>query len=162
MQSRVNRHIVDIQVEEHVGPVDIKPLRKAVIETLAQQGVREACEVVVVISNDAALRDLNARFRGIDAPTDVLAFADDTRGPFAGGGGKFPRYLGDIVISIDRAREQAETADGVLVQELQLLTVHGVLHLLGHDHAEPADKAAMWAAQTAILTALGADIALPE
>jgi len=162
MQSRVNRHIVDIQVEEHVGPVDIKPLRKAVIETLAQQGVSEACEVVVVISDDAALRDLNARFRGIDAPTDVLAFADDTRGPFAGGSGKFPRYLGDIVISIDRAREQAETAGGVLVQELQLLTVHGLLHLLGYDHAEPAEKAAMWAAQTAILMALGADIALPE
>ena len=162
MQNVAKRHTVDIQIEEHVGPVDIKPLRKAVLETLAQQGVGEACEVVVVISDDAALRDLNARFRGIDAPTDVLAFADDTRGPFVGGGGKFPRYLGDIIISIDRAREQAEAAGGVLVHELQLLTVHGVLHLLGHDHAEPAERAAMWAAQTAILTALGADIALPE
>jgi len=153
---------VDIQVEEHVEPVDIKPLRKAVLATLAQQDVREACEVVVVISDDAALHDLNTRFRGVDAPTDVLSFADDTRGPYVGGGGKFPRYLGDIVISIDRAREQAEAAGGTLVQELQLLTVHGVLHLLGHDHAEPAEKAAMWAAQAAILTALGANIALPE
>jgi probable rRNA maturation factor len=158
----VNRHTVDIQVEEHIGPVDIKPLREAVIETLAHQDVSEVCEVVVVISNDAALHDLNARFRGIDAPTDVLSFADDTRGPFAGGGGTFPRYLGDIVISIDRAREQAETAGGTLVQELQLLTVHGILHLLGHDHAEPAEKAVMWAAQAAILTALGADISIPE
>ena len=156
------RHTVEIQVEENVGPLDIKPLRKAVITTLIQQGVSEACEVVVVISDDTALRDLNARFRGIDAPTDVLSFADDTRGPFVGGSGSFPRYLGDIVISIDRAREQAEAAGGTLVQELQLLTVHGVLHLLGHDHAEPAEKTAMWAAQTAILTALGADIALPE
>jgi probable rRNA maturation factor len=162
MQNVAKRHTVDIQVEEHVGPVDTKPLREAVLVTLAQQGVSEACELVVVISDDAALRDLNARFRGIDAPTDVLSFADDTRGPFVGGGGKFPRYLGDIVISIDRAREQAEAAGGTLVQELQLLTVHGVLHLLGHDHAEPAQKAAMWAAQTAILTALGANIALPE
>ncbi len=158
----VAKHTVDIQVEEHVGPVDTKPLRKAVLETLTRQNVRDACEVVVVISDDAALRDLNARFRGIDAPTDVLSFADDTRGPFAGGGGNFPRYLGDIVISIDRAREQAEAAGGTLVQELQLLTVHGVLHLLGHDHAEPAQKAAMWAAQAAILTALGAAVALPE
>ncbi len=160
--QNVVKHTVDIQVEEHVGPVDTKPLRKAALATLAQQDVREACEVVVVISDDAALRDLNTRFRGIDSPTDVLSFADDTRGPFAGGGANFPRYLGDIVISIDRAREQAETAGGTLVQELQLLTVHGVLHLLGHDHAEPAQKAAMWAAQTAILTALGANIALPE
>ena len=156
------RHTVDIQVEEHVEPVDIKPLREAVIETLAQQKVNEVCEVVVVISDDAALRDLNARFRGIDAPTDVLSFADDTRGPFAGGSGNFPRYLGDIVISLDRAREQAEAAGGVLVQELQLLTVHGILHLLGYDHAEPAEKAAMWAAQSAILTALGVDISIPE
>ena len=162
MQNVAKRHTVDIQVEEHVGPVNIKPLREAALVTLAQQGVSEACEVVIVISDDAALRDLNARFRGIDAPTDVLSFADDTRGPYVGGGGKFPRYLGDIVISIDRAREQAEAAGGALLQELQLLTVHGVLHLLGHDHAEPAEKAVMWAAQTAILTALGADIALPE
>jgi probable rRNA maturation factor len=156
------RHTVDIQVEEHVGPVDIGPLREAVIETLAQQGVNEACEVVVVISDDAALRDLNARFRGIDAPTDVLSFSDDTRGPFAGANGNFPLYLGDIVISIDRAREQAEAAGGTLVQELQLLAVHGVLHLLGYDHAEPAEKAAMWSAQSAILTTLGADISTPE
>jgi len=156
------RHSVDIHVEEQIGSLDTKPLRRAVIETLAQQGVGEACEVAVVISDDAALRDLNARFRGVDAPTDVLAFADDTRGPFAGGGGKFPRYLGDIVISIDRAREQVEAAGGALMQELQLLTVHGVLHLLGYDHAEPAEKAAMWAAQTAVLTTLGVDIAIPE
>ena len=156
------RHTVDIQVEEHVGPVDSKPLRKAVIATLTQQAVNEACEVAVVISDDAALHDLNVRFRGVDAPTDVLSFADDTRGPYAGGSTKFPRYLGDIVISVDRAREQAEAAGGTLQQELQLLTVHGVLHLLGHDHAEPAEKAAMWAAQAAILAALGVDIAIPE
>jgi len=158
----VKHHTVDIQVEKHVEPVNIKPLREAAIATLAQQNVRDACEVVVVISDDAALRDLNARFRGIDAPTDVLSFADDTRGPFAGGSSNFPRYLGDIVISIDRAREQAEVAGGTLAQELQLLTVHGVLHLLGYDHAESAEKAAMWAAQSAILTTLGADISIPE
>jgi len=162
MQNVVKQHIVDIQVEEQLGPVDIKPLREAALATLAQQGVREACEVVAVISDDAALHDLNARFRGIDAPTDVLSFADDTRGPFADGSGKFPRYLGDIVISIDRAREQAEAAGATVEQELQLLTVHGVLHLLGYDHAEPAEKATMWAAQAAILKGLDADVSLPE
>lgn len=155
------RHLIDIQIEEQVGPVEEKPLRKAVTETLARQGVSEACEVVVVISDDAALHDLNVRFRGIDAPTDVLSFADDTRGPLVGGG-PFPRYLGDIVISMDRARAQAEAVGGTLMQELQLLTVHGVLHLLGHDHGEPAEKTAMWAAQAAILQALGAHIPLPE
>ena len=156
------RHLIDIQVEEQVGTVDVKPLRKAVSTTLARQGVTEPCEVVVVIADDAVLRDLNTRFRGVAEPTDVLSFADDTRGPFVGGGGQFPRFLGDIVISIDRARDQAEAAGGTLTQELQLLTVHGVLHLLGHDHAEPAEKAAMWTAQAAILNELGADILLPE
>ncbi|HOT90070.1 MAG TPA: rRNA maturation RNase YbeY [Anaerolineae bacterium] len=156
------RHIIDIQVEEQVGPVDVKPLREAVSTTLTYQGVTEPCEVVVVITDDEVLRDLNTRFRGIAEPTDVLSFADDTRGPLVGGGGQFPRYLGDIVISIDRARAQAEAAGGTLMQELQLLTVHGVLHLLGHDHAEPAEKAAMWAAQAAILNMLGANIRLPE
>lgn len=159
---RTRRHVIDIQVEEQVGPVDTKPLRKAVMETLTRQGVAEPCEVVIVVSDDAALCDLNSRFRGMNQPTDVLSFADDTRGPFFGGSGQFPRYLGDIVISIDRARAQAEAVGGTLAQELQLLTVHGVLHLLGHDHGDPATQATMWAAQEAILKELGVDIPLPE
>ncbi len=158
----IKRHLIDIQVEEQVGPLDTRPLQRAVRATLTHQGFTEPCEVVVVISDDAVLRDLNTRFRGVAAPTDVLAFADDTRGPLVGGGGQFPRYLGDIVISIDRARAQAEAAGGTLMQELQLLTVHGLLHLLGHDHAEPAEKARMWAAQAAILQSLDANIPLPE
>lgn len=156
------RHVIDVQIEEQVGKVDVKPLRKAVTETLAQQNVQQRCEVVVVVSDDAALLELNQRFRGEDHPTDVLSFADDTRGPFAIGGGNLPTYLGDIVISIDRARAQAEEAGGTLMQELQLLAVHGTLHLLGHDHAEPDEKAAMWTAQADILAHLGIDIPLPE
>ena len=118
--------------------------------------------MVVVISDDAALQELNRRFRGVDRPTDVLSFADDTRGPYAGGLGQFPHYLGDVVISIDRARVQAGAVEGTLTQELQLLAVHGTLHLLGFDHETSAEKAAMWAAQAAILAALGVDILLPE
>lgn len=156
------KHQIDVQVEEHIGAVDTQPVQEAAIATLAQQRVAENCEVVVVISDDAALHALNLRFRGVDRPTDVLAFADDTRGPFSGGSAGFPHYLGDIVISLDRARAQAEAANGTLAQELQLLTVHGLLHLLGYDHAETDEKAQMWAAQSAILALLGADIALPE
>lgn len=156
------RHLIDIQVEEQVDPVKTHPLRKAVAATLEHMGVNERCEVVVVISDDAALQELNRRFRGVDRPTDVLSFADDTRGPYTGGGGQFPHYLGDVVISIDRARAQAEAAGGTLTQELQLLAVHGTLHLLGFDHANPAEKAEMWAAQAGILAALGVNIALPE
>jgi probable rRNA maturation factor len=64
-------------------------------------------------------------------------------------------YLGDIAISLPRATAQAEAAGHPVAAELQLLTVHGVLHLLGHDHAEPEEKAAMWAAQAAVLATLG-------
>lgn len=155
-------HLIEIQVEEQVGSVDTKPLRKAVVKTLTMAEIGDPCEVVIVISDDAALHDLNRRFRGVDKPTDVLSFADDTRGPYVGGAGRFPQYLGDVVISIDRARAQAEEAGGTLEQELQLLAVHGVLHLLGLDHADKAGKAMMWTAQGKILAALGVDIPLPE
>jgi len=158
------QHIVDVHVESPLEFADVEPLKHAVLMTLAQQAVQGACEVVVVISDDAALQDLNRRFRGVNRPTDVLAFSNDTRGPFAAGGLDWssPRYLGDIVISLPRAQEQAQYAGGTLVQELQLLAVHGTLHLLGHDHADPAQKAQMWTAQALILQSLGVDIPLPE
>ncbi len=65
------------------------------------------------------------------------------------------RYIGDILISIPRAQSQAEAAGHPLEAEVQLLVVHGVLHLLGHDHAEPEEKARMWKAQAEVLDSLG-------
>jgi len=90
----------------------------------------------VRLTGDAELQDLNARFLGIDAPTDVLAFP----------AGESVR-VGDVAISVERAMEQA--ADGVA--ELRLLAVHGLLHCLGHDHALPEQAAAMTAATRALL-----------
>ncbi len=156
------KHHIDIQMDEPIADIAPQPLLKAANAALAYQKVDERCEMVIAISDDETLRALNLRFRGVDRPTDVLAFANETRGPFAGGGGRFPCYLGDIVISIDRAKAQSEAVQGALVQELQVLVVHGVLHLLGYDHAQPEDKARMWAAQNAILTYLDIDIPLPE
>jgi probable rRNA maturation factor len=155
-------HLIDVHVEDHVTLDETQPVRDGVAATLQTLAVTEAYEVVVVISDDVALHDLNRRFRGVNAPTDVLAFANESRGPFAGLGSQFPRYLGDVVISIDRARAQAEDAGCDLMEELQLLTVHGVLHLLGLDHEAPDEKAEMWAYQEAVLQALGVDISLPE
>ena len=90
----------------------------------------------VRLTGDAELQDLNARFLGIDAPTDVLAFP----------AGESAR-VGDVAISVERAMGQA--ADGVA--ELRLLAVHGLLHCLGHDHALPEQAAAMTAATRALL-----------
>jgi probable rRNA maturation factor len=155
-------HQIEVQVEEQVGSVDVAPIRRAVLATLMRQLPDEACEVVIVVSDDPSLEDLNRRFRGVPQATDVLAFADDTRGPFSGGAAGFPRYLGDIVISLDRARVQAEEAEGTLDDELQVLAVHGTLHLLGYDHANEAEKEQMWALQSEILRLLRVNIRLPE
>jgi probable rRNA maturation factor len=88
------------------------------------------------LTGDAELKDLNARFLGIDAPTDVLAFPSDERS-----------RVGDVAISVERAMVQ--DPDGVA--ELRLLAVHGLLHCLGHDHALPQPAAAMTAATRNLL-----------
>jgi probable rRNA maturation factor len=90
----------------------------------------------VVLVGDRAMRALNLRWRGRDATTDVLSFPA-SEGPSPGG----DRPLGDVVISVPRARLQARWAGHSLVRELQVLLVHGYLHLLGHDHE--ADGGAM-------------------
>jgi len=154
-------HIV-IQIEDHVGPADTQSIDDAVRLTLLHQSVEDASEVVIVISDDDALEDLNRRFRGVARPTDVLSFENQARGPYSIGTAGFPRHLGDIVISLDRAREQADEAGGALKDELQVLAVHGVLHLLGYGHADEREKEQMWAVQSEILRMLGVNIPLPE
>lgn len=102
------------------------------------------------MSDDAQLNELNRQFRGVDAPTDVLSFEDGEIDPDSG-----RPYLGDVIISVSRAEAQAAAGGHALVDELQLLTIHGVLHLLGYDHADDAEKVQMWEFQTRILTELG-------
>lgn len=156
------KHKVDIQVEESIEFKDTGALHRAALTVMDVHNLEQASEVIVVISDDTALRDLNRRFRGIDSTTDVLSFANDNRGPYVGITGDLPQQLGDIVISIDRAQKQANEVDAVLSDELQLLVVHGTLHLLGYDHETEEDKTIMWAAQQQILQALEIDIPLPE
>ncbi len=153
------QHIIDVQSDT---PCEVPPeaVRQAVTTVLQQEGVTQPCEVAVVLSDDETLQTLNRRFRGVNRPTDVLSFANDTRGPFSVTGEI--RYLGDIVISLERAEAQAQAAGGTLTQEVQVLTVHGTLHLLGYDHATPEDKARMWDAQAEALQHLGVTIRLPE
>jgi probable rRNA maturation factor len=93
-----------------------------------QLEVAARASLAVRLTRDAELRELNRRFLGVDAPTDVLAFPADG-----------PQRVGDIAISVERALEQA--GDGAA--ELRLLAVHGLLHCLGHDHAEAAGAALM-------------------
>ena len=153
----------DIQVqvdEEFRNRVPVELLQTAVQTGIDRHRVIERCELGVVVTDDSALHDLNLRFRGIDSPTDVLSFADETRGPFISAPG-FPRYLGDIVISYLRTEQQAASAGHSAASELQLLVVHGVLHLLGYDHSLDEERERMWAVQAEIMAALNVQARLP-
>jgi len=121
-----------------VAEARLGPLLRACGEQL---DVPPRASLSVRLTGDAELQDLNARFLGVDAPTDVLAFPADDRA-----------RVGDVAISVERAMGQAP--DGVA--ELRLLAVHGLLHCLGHDHALPEPAAAMTAATRTLLP--GADI----
>lgn len=138
--------------------VPAETLEQAARRTLTHEQFDETAEFSVVIDSDEKLHQLNLEFLGIDAPTDVLSFPSEEFDP-----DEQARYIGDIIISYPRAELQAQTANHPVINELQLLVVHGTLHLLGHDHAEPEEKAAMWAAQAEILADLGCQInQLPE
>ncbi len=128
--------------------VDPALIEHAALATLAQQSARG--DLSVVLSDDEQLQQLNRDYLGIDAPTDVLSFSASETDPESG-----EPYLGDILISVARAAQQAQAAGHPLAAEVQLLVVHGVLHLLGHDHAEPGQKARMWADQAEVLKLLG-------
>jgi probable rRNA maturation factor len=100
----------------------------------------QSCDLGVLIVDDARMHRLNARYRGIDRPTDVLAFAM-REGPFVN---LHPQVLGDVVISAETARRQARARRHSLAEELTRLLIHGTLHLLGYDHeVSPADARLM-------------------
>lgn len=124
-------------------------LEKAAAETLKHAAAPDA-DLTIVLTDDREIRTLNRDFLGIDAPTDVLSFPADEIDPETG-----RRYLGDVIISVQRAQQQATEGGHSLEEEVQLLVVHGVLHLLGYDHAEPEEKEQMWKLQAEILDTLG-------
>lgn len=122
-----------------------------------EQGGNEV-ETTIVLTGDETLKTLNAQHLGIDAPTDVLSFPADEFDPDQ----QMP-YIGDVIISVPRAKEQAEAAGHPLENEISLLIVHGILHLLGYDHDSEEQKALMWKKQAEILNNLGIHInQLPE
>jgi len=107
-------------------------------------------EVSVVLADDEMVHELNRHYRGRDKPTNVLAFpAED-----AGGGGR-PRLLGDVVFALETVRREAAEQSKPLADHLSHLVVHGMLHLLGHDHETDVQAAAMEAQEIAILAGLG-------
>ncbi len=137
-------------------------LRRRGTRLLTMMGV-EGAELSVLLTDDAEIRTLNAQWRGKDLPTDVLSFPQED-GPRPPG---VPRTLGDVVISLETAERQRlrgalprlrDTLGGdpgwSLADEVTFLLLHGVLHLLGHDHVEPDETAAMEALEAELLPRL--------
>jgi probable rRNA maturation factor len=112
-------------------------------------GVRDPVEVSVLLTDDAMIRAMNRDYRGRDRPTDVLSFPQPDATHDSG-----PRLLGDVVISLDRAAEQAAYAGHGLADELALLAVHGTMHLLGFEDDTERGRRGMWEAQTEIVRRL--------
>ncbi len=124
-------------------------LERAAQAALLQQSAPDA-DLTLVLTGDAQIQALDRDYLGKDAPTDVLSFPSCEVDPETG-----RRYLGDIIISVPRAEAQSNAAGHSLEAELSLLVIHGVLHLLGHDHAGKEEKTRMWLAQSEVLTKLG-------
>ena len=135
-------------------------VRRAIEATLKYEGYKNNAEVSVTFTDNEKIRKINNEFRGIDKPTDVLSFpltdyegadiplADDPMGS-----------LGDIVISLERAKEQAEEFGHSFEREIAFLTVHSTLHLLGYDHVNSEEEELdMRNRQSEVLKIMGLDV----
>ena len=110
-------------------------VKKAAAAALRAEGVDEPCEIGVTLTNDKGIHGINCEQRGVDRPTDVLSFPIDEMNYDTN-----RRYLGDMVLSLERAEAQGEEYGGGFAHEVQYLTVHSVLHLLGYDHLDEGEK----------------------
>lgn len=143
---------IDPAFAAQVLPGQVRAAVEAAIA--AGEGV-PAGALSVVITDDAQVRELNARYRNVDDTTDVLSFGAIRNGSGFVGSPAEGEYLGDVLISFPRTIEQARAYGHPVEEELALLVVHGVLHLMGYDHEEDADRAEMWQRQARALASLG-------
>lgn len=139
--------LIDAQGWERIDGLQAL-VSKAANATLASEGKANA-SVSLMLGNDAAIRRLNASFRGKDKPTNVLSF------PAPRMPGDLAPMLGDIALAYETCAGEAEAEGKTLPDHLSHLIVHGILHLLGHDHETDAEAEAMEALEIRILAGLG-------
>jgi probable rRNA maturation factor len=130
-------------------------LIKAAVLTLREEGATAPAALTLLLTSAEQIRVMNRNFRQTDKPTDVLSFPAEQDVP------GMEAYLGDVVIAVPVAQAQADAAGHGLLPELILLTVHGVLHLLGYDHLALEEQEAMWSVQDRILGQLGVELRSP-
>lgn len=122
-----------------------------------EEKINEECEVSITFVDNETIRNLNKEYRGKDSATDVISFALEEMGDdeMIIIGAEMPRVLGDIIISIDQTKIQAEEYGHSFNRELGFLALHGFLHLLGYDHIEKEEEVIMFAKQKEILGKYG-------
>ena len=141
--------------EELEFPADIEKNVRAAAEKVGELYGVENGEVSVTLTNNEYIHTLNKQYRGIDRPTDVLSFAlNESEEPDVEDGPDV-NVLGDLVISVERAKEQAADYGHSVKREIAFLPVHGMLHLLGYDHMEEEDRIEMEAEQRFVMEKLG-------
>ena len=142
---------MDVLFENNTNEeINYKLIEKVISEALRYEGVNDNTEVSVTIVDNEEIRKINNKFRNIDRATDVLSFPliDFDNESLPDDGSKI--YLGDIIISIERAKEQAKEYGHSIDREIGFLTAHSMLHLLGYDHMVPEEEKEMFAKQEEI------------
>lgn len=132
-------YAIDFVVEMEPGGAALDALEALAGHVLGGEGVADGVSLTILTTDDEMLRDLNSRFLGIDAPTDVLAFPEAAEAPL--GEGEAPS-LGEIAISVPTAQRQAAELGHSLADEMAHLLTHGILHLCGYDHEGGGEEAA--------------------
>ena len=146
--------MIHLEIEEKFQQhVSHRLIQKAAQTALTAGRVDPAASLAILITDDQRMKQLNSRYRKVSQTTDVLAFPADFEDPDT----NLP-YMGDVIISFPKAKTQAESRSHSVEAELQLLTVHGVLHLLGYDHLDLDQKTEMWRLQQEVLSRLGVDL----
>ncbi|GII78331.1 endoribonuclease YbeY [Sphaerisporangium rufum] len=151
---------MSIEVANESGvEVDESALVRLAGHVLARMGVHPLAELSILVVDEAAMSELHEKWMGEPGPTDVLAFPMDELRPSLGGSRQDaeaptdPALLGDVVLCPQVAARQAAEAGHSTREELELLCTHGILHLLGYDHAEPEEHAEMFGLQGELLDA---------
>ncbi|MDU4959803.1 MAG: rRNA maturation RNase YbeY [Sporomusaceae bacterium] len=148
--------VIDYQPESLAVAAELEATVRAVIDKAAEvYSLEPETEVSVLLVDNAVIQALNREYRGKDVPTDVLSFAQNEGDEPVIVDGSPARLLGDIVISLDKAAEQAVDYGHSQEREVAFLCLHGLLHLLGYDHETDADRAEMRREEDRVLGLLG-------
>ena len=155
MTDKIRVIISNSQKEVNI-PTGLRMLvRRCCNAVLRMENFQGAAEVSVTFANNEQIHELNKMHRNVDAPTDVLSFPMGEDGKYDIDPATNAKILGDIVISMEKAVEQAERFGHTLQREVGYLTAHSMLNLLGYDHEEPLEKVHMREKEELVMTQLG-------